>query len=148
MDLEGFPPQAASTCIPDLRRRLLCDSELAKRELPLPNAMYKLNAGKRDLRRDEILESQHRPDAGLDRTMILLDQIIQILRRADRDRPPRRMLGEFSNGPVRGGVAVQRDGDLRICARVALRKYVFAAPTVRLRLRCESVLFPLLSTPR
>jgi hypothetical protein len=34
----------------------------------------KLNAGKRDLRRDEILESQHRPDAGLDRTMILLDQ--------------------------------------------------------------------------
>jgi hypothetical protein len=58
--------------------------------------MYKLNAGKRDLRRDEILESQHRLDAGLDRTMILLDQIIQILRRADRDRPPRRMLGEFS----------------------------------------------------
>src|SRR5450631_4146655 len=70
--------------------------------------MYKLNAGKRDLRRDEILESQHRPDAGPDRTVILLDQIIQILGRADRDRPPRRMLGEFSNGPVRGGVAVQR----------------------------------------
>ena len=42
--------------------------------------------------------------------MILLDQIIQILGRADGDRPPRRMLGEFSNGPVRGGVAVQRDG--------------------------------------
>ena len=42
--------------------------------------------------------------------MILLDQIIQILGRADRDRPRRRMLGEFSNGPVRGGVAVQRDG--------------------------------------
>jgi hypothetical protein len=30
--------------------------------------------------------------------MILLDQIIQILGRADRDRPPRRMLGEFANG--------------------------------------------------
>src|ERR1019366_5923959 len=26
--------------------------------------------------------------------------------------------------------------------RVALRKYVFAAPTVRLRLRCETALFP------
>jgi hypothetical protein len=82
--------------IPNFRRRLLCDSELAKRELTLPNTMEKLNAGKRELRRSEILESQHRPDAALDRTLILLDQIIQILGPADRDRPPRRMLGSNS----------------------------------------------------
>lgn len=47
-----------------------------------------LDAGKDDAGRDRGLEAEHRPDAALDPSMILLDPVVQIFAVADQDRGP------------------------------------------------------------
>ena len=56
----------------------------------------------------ELLESQHRPEARLDVAVILLNDIVEILARADRDGPQLSILGpKLANGPMGGLVSVE-----------------------------------------
>jgi hypothetical protein len=49
----------------------------------------------------ELLESQHRSEARLDVAVILLNDIVEILTRADRDGPELSILGpKLANGPM------------------------------------------------
>ena len=58
----------------------------------------------------ELLESQHRPEARLDVAVILLNDIVEILTRADRDGPQLSILGpKLANGPMGGLVSVESD---------------------------------------
>jgi hypothetical protein len=80
-----------------------------KRELSLANAMSKLDAGNRDDRVLERIETRHRRTASLDRPMILLNQVVQIFVRPHFDIPPVRMF--TSQQPQRamaGNVSIER----------------------------------------
>src|ERR1035438_1205858 len=63
----------------------------SKRELSLANAMCQLNSGNGDGRIRERLEPSHRRTASLDRPMILLDDVVQILAGPPPDVPPARV---------------------------------------------------------
>src|ERR1017187_9410105 len=75
-----------------LPRPTTAPTAAAKRELSLANAMGQLDASDRDGRVRERLEPSHRRTASLDRPMILLDQVVEVLVRAHLDVPPARML--------------------------------------------------------
>jgi hypothetical protein len=53
-------------------------------ELSLPDAVQQLDAGDRDRRIPESLEAEHHSDALLHTPMVLLYQVIQVFRRAQR----------------------------------------------------------------
>ena len=53
--------------------------------LPFRDHMHYLNAGQKDPGTAKSLEPQHGPRASLDRTMVLLDQVIKICGLADPD---------------------------------------------------------------
>jgi len=61
---------------------LVFESELAECELSFVYAAKKFNAGDHVGRGCKALEAEHRTSPGLDATMILLDQIAQILERS------------------------------------------------------------------
>ena len=61
---------------------MIFNAETSQSELPLPNAVQQLDAGDRDRRIAEPLETEHPGDALLHALMVLLDQVIQIFRRA------------------------------------------------------------------
>jgi hypothetical protein len=64
--------------------------------------MQQLDAGNRDRRMSEVLQSQHSPKTPFHPAVILLDDIIEILARADRDRPQLSIFGpKLPNGPMR-----------------------------------------------
>src|ERR1039457_3586279 len=75
-----------------LPRPTAAPTAAAKRELPLANAMGQLDASDRDGRVRERLEPSHRRTASLDRPMILLDDVVQILAGPHLDVPPARMV--------------------------------------------------------
>jgi hypothetical protein len=71
--------------------------------------MQQLDAGNRDRRMSEVLQSQHRPPTPFNPAMILLD-IVEILARADRDNPQSSIFGpKLANGPMEGLVSVEGD---------------------------------------
>jgi len=58
------------------------NAERWQSELSLPNAVQQLDAGDRDRRICSPLEAEHHRDALLHAPMVLLDQVIQVFRRA------------------------------------------------------------------
>src|SRR5260370_42334353 len=54
--------------------------------LPFLDHMHDLDAAQNDTRAVEILESQHRSDSALDGTMVLLNDVVQILDLTNLDR--------------------------------------------------------------
>jgi hypothetical protein len=80
------------------------------------NPMQQLDAGNRDRRVSEVLQSQHRPQTPFHPAVILLDDIVEILARADRDGSQLSILGpKLANGPMGGLVSV--DGDRVVIVR-------------------------------
>ena len=75
----GFPRPATAT------------SATPKRELVLANAVGEFDAGERNGRVVERLEASHRGAAPLDRAVLLLDEVVKILVRANFDVSPTRM---------------------------------------------------------
>src|ERR1022692_4514872 len=92
-----------------LPRPITAPTAAAKRELPLANSMDKLDAGDRDGCVRERLEPSHRRTASLDGSMILLDDVVQVLARAHFDVAPTRMFTpqQPQRAPARH-VAVER----------------------------------------
>src|ERR1017187_9940986 len=68
-----------------LPRPATTSTPTAKRELTLTNPMRELDAGNRDRRVRERLESGHRRAASLDGAVVLLNQVVQILVRPNLD---------------------------------------------------------------
>src|SRR5450631_4451573 len=64
----------------------------SKRELPLTNSVRKLDASDRDGRVRERLEPGHRCAASLDRAVVLLNEVVEVLVRPHLNVPPTRML--------------------------------------------------------
>ena len=73
--------------------------------------MQQLDAGNRDRRMSVALQPQHRSQTSFDPAVILLDDIVEILARADRDNPQSSIFGpKLTNGPMRGLITVKGDG--------------------------------------
>jgi hypothetical protein len=82
----------------------------AKRELSLANTVGEFDAGDRDGGIGERLEACHRCASPLDRTMVLLDEVVEVTICANRYVAPTRMLA--SKQPQRATVrdmTVQRN---------------------------------------
>ena len=83
---------------------------MSQSKLSLPDAMQQLDAGDRDHRICEPLEAEHHSDALLHPAMVLLYQVVQVFRRAQRRIRRERAIGfQFAHRTVGCGVAVQRD---------------------------------------
>jgi len=72
-----------------LKRAKPARAATAERELSLANAMRELHACERNGRRATGLEGKHRGAAALYRSMILLDDVVEIAATAYYDGPPR-----------------------------------------------------------
>jgi len=74
-----------------LPRPAAASTATSKRELSLANAMCQLNSGNGDGRIRERFEPSHRCATPLDRAVVLLDQVVEVLVRAHLDVPPARV---------------------------------------------------------
>src|SRR6267142_1976694 len=117
---------------------------MSQSKLSLPDAMQQLDAGDRDRRIPEPLEAEHHSDALLHAPMVLLNQVVQVLRRAQLRVRGQRAIGfQLAHRTVRCSVAVQRDclrGALLASERFA--KEPLAAATLRLALSLKSTVLP------
>jgi hypothetical protein len=96
---------------PNCGRSSASNSETSWPELPLADAVHQLDTGDRDRRMTELLEAEHHSDTLLDAPMVLLNQIIQVLRRSLLRIRWQGTIGfHLSHCATRCGVAVQRDG--------------------------------------
>jgi hypothetical protein len=69
-------------CTPNCGCVSASNTQAAQPELPLADAVHQLDTGDRDRRVTELLEAEHPSDTLLDTPMVLLNQIIQVFRRA------------------------------------------------------------------
>ena len=101
-------------CVPDLRSGCFGNAQPTQGELSFANPMDQLDSPDGGRRFLELLESQHRPGPRLDVAVILLNDIVEILRRADLDGPELSMLAaKLAHGPMGGLVPVKGDGARR-----------------------------------
>src|SRR5260221_2112245 len=68
--------------VPDCRRSSALNAQTPQSELSLADAMHQLDARNRDRRIPEPLEAEHHSNALLHAPMVLLNQVVQVLRRA------------------------------------------------------------------
>src|SRR5476651_2904055 len=101
--------------IPDGGRCSVLEPESAEVELPLANAMHQLDARNRGRGTPEPFEAEYHVRSGLDISMVLLDQIVQVLRGPDLRVLSQKAIGlHFTHRPVRSsipsgtGVRIQR----------------------------------------
>lgn len=86
------------------------DSQAAQFELILVDVPEEFNAGIGSCDRCEVLEAEHRPSSGLDAAMVLLDEVVQKLR-----RPPFRVFKQRTasahraDGTMRSRIAIEGD---------------------------------------
>jgi hypothetical protein len=66
-------------CIPDSRRTLIPKTQPTEVELPLADAQQQFDPRSGDRRGLEPLESEHRTDPELHASVVLLNQIVQVL---------------------------------------------------------------------
>ena len=59
------------------------NTQTPQAKLSLADAMHQLNAGDRDRRIPENLETEHHSNALLHTPMVLLNQVVHVLRRAE-----------------------------------------------------------------
>ena len=94
--------------VPNLRSACSGHAQPTESELSFTNPMDQLDSRDGAHGVLELLESQHRPEARLDVAVILLNDIVEILARADRDGPQLLILGpKLANGPMGGPVSVE-----------------------------------------
>lgn len=69
--------------MPDGGRSSIFETELRENELTFSNAIDQLSASERDRGVPEPFEAEHDIGPELDAAMVLLDQVVEILRRPD-----------------------------------------------------------------
>src|SRR5437762_11609209 len=106
--------------IPEFRRSPFPMPELACLELALLNLLRQLDSTNSDCRVVESFESEHRPNPLFHPTVILFDEIVQVLARS-HSHSARKFAGllHFSHCAMRRRIGVQRD--LGGCAPVVHR---------------------------
>jgi hypothetical protein len=67
---------SCENCIPNFGRSVVFDAKLSEFELTFPDPMYEFDAGNRRCGSPKLLEAKHRTRPELDRSVILLDQIV------------------------------------------------------------------------
>ena len=96
--------------VPDLRSGFSGHAQPTESELSFPNPMQQLDSSDGACDVLELLESQHRPEARLDVAVILLNDVVEILARADCDGPQLSILGpKLTDGPMGSLVSVEGD---------------------------------------
>ncbi len=65
--------------VPNLRRGFASRSEFALCELTFPDSMHEFDAGDRDRRTPKSLEPEHRAQARLDGSVVLFNQVVEVL---------------------------------------------------------------------
>ena len=123
----------------------------SERELPLANAMRKLNAGQCDGRSSERLELHHWGAATFDRAMILLDDVVEVAAIPHDDvLPPRILCAQLTQRSVAPTVTVERHlaRQARYMRATAFLKNARAASLLRSRQSRKSTVLPYLSTAR
>src|SRR6266851_527479 len=86
--------------VPDCRRSSAVNAQTSQSELSLADAMHQLDAGDRDRRIPEPLEAEHHRDALLHAPMVLLNQVVQVLRRAQLRVRGQRAIGFQTASPA------------------------------------------------
>jgi hypothetical protein len=104
--------------IPDFGRSAALAAQATERELILSNSMLQFDASDRDGGGVEILESEHRTGPCLHASMVLLDQVVQILRRSQLCAlPALPVTRHLAHGTMRRRIAIQRNGTRRLALR-------------------------------
>ena len=84
------------------------DTQTSQFELSLADAMHQFDAGDRNRCGREALEAQHRGNSLFHAPMVLLDQIVQVLRRPQLRLGGQQAIGfQLTHRAVRRGIAVQ-----------------------------------------
>ena len=141
----GWRESSAEHRVPDLGRGAALSAQAAERELVISNSKPELNTSDRDCRILEDLEAEHRAGARLHASMVLLDHVVQVLRRPQLDSlPAGAFKRKLAHRAVRRSIAVERDAYGRPTLRVAsaLREDALAAATSRLGLSRKSTVCP------
>jgi hypothetical protein len=106
---EGFqtgPAIGQRTCPELLQGRIPTRTTSAEGELALSDLMCELDARQRDGGRAERLEGEHRCATALDRSVVLLDNVVEISAATNQDSlPPGILLPQQPQHPVTRGVA-------------------------------------------
>jgi hypothetical protein len=103
-------PSCLEHCIPHCGRSSTSNAETSQPELSLADAVHQFDAGDRDRCVMELFEAKHHRDALLDTPMVLLNQVIQVFRRALLRVRRQRAIGfQLAHRAVRRSVAVQCD---------------------------------------
>jgi hypothetical protein len=136
--------------IPNARRSGIFEVERCEIELTLANAMHQLDACNRGCGAPEPLEAKHDLRPRLDVAMVLLNQVVQVLRRSDLGvRGQQAVRLHLAHGTVRGRIAIERDGFRWLPLMLeAFLKNAFAAATSRLARSMKSTVWPARSTAR
>jgi hypothetical protein len=105
------PSSSGKDCVPNSRRGGTFEAHVREIELTFANAMHQFDAGDRSGCISEAFEAEHCIDPGLDVAMILLDQVVQILRRSQSRLLRQRLVSlHFAHCAMRRRVTVQCDG--------------------------------------
>lgn len=81
---------------------------MSERELPLANAMRKLDTRQRDGRGSKRLKARHGSAAAFDRAMVLLDDVVEIAATPDDDAsPPCIFLAQQTQRSVARDIAIE-----------------------------------------
>ena len=86
------------------------NTEMSQPELPFADAVHRLDAGDGGRSIAELLEAEHHSDALLDASVVLLNEVVEIFRRADLGPAAALVFFEaFPRRPMRGLITVERD---------------------------------------
>jgi hypothetical protein len=117
--LDEMQPSGGEHGVPDLRCRPATNAQSTERKLILANPVQQLDAGNRDHRMSEALQSQHRPQTPFHSAVILLDDILEelwqtIARKSTEDEVSerRRFRGRAGGGAFGGRGAGARRGSI------------------------------------
>jgi hypothetical protein len=121
--------------VPSPIRLFATPTATPERELSLTNAVSELDAGDRDRSIRKRLEPCHRCAPPLDRAVVLLDEIIEILVRAHPDVAPAQVLSpQQPQGATTRHMAVERhlswDARKRRCERLSKERLCCCDATV------------------
>ena len=99
-------PSGLEHSVPDCGHSSAMNTEMSQRELPFADAVHQLDASDRGRSIAELLEAEHHGDALLDASVVLLNEIVEIFRRAQLRVGRQRTVGfQFAHRAVRRSVA-------------------------------------------
>src|SRR6516225_10269439 len=92
--------------VPDCGHSSAMNTERSQPELPFADAVHQLDAGDRGRSIAEPLEADHHGDALLDASVVLLNEVVEVFRRAQLCVGRQKSVGfQFAHRAMRRGVA-------------------------------------------